>query len=218
MRSERKLVAVGLCFALTVGSCKSGTDNSNGGDATDFHQQLQDAVQNNLAGFREAFNRFALVASGGTQQTGVTVTPIANGVQATVGVDVDGDGALETTIGGKLIYLNTSQGLAGGANFTLTGISGGAPQTASGSAVVTQTGPATLTISNGSFTTHTGTRANDFTLSHANLDVDGSGAATTLSVTGTSDFTYNGLAGQLTFLQGYRIQVSGSGFSTFTVP
>lgn len=220
MQHARTVVSTAMVLAIVsaIGGCSSG-GNSNNGDPTDFHGQLSDALLNNLSGFGTALKRLALAVNG-TAQTGVTLTDITNGVQGTVGVDVDGDGAMETSVAGKLVYLNAGQGLAGGANFTLTGITGGAPQTASGSATVTQTGPAVLTISNGAFTTHTDTRGNNLSVSQASISADASG--TDLVLTGTAHFTFNALTGTLTFQpdgQGsFRIQVSGSGFTTFTVP
>lgn len=208
------IASVGL--ALIGGSCTSSTDN-NGGDVEDFKVQLEEAFTNNLAGFSNAIQRL-LLAANGQSQTGVTLTPIAGGVQGSLGVDVDGDGALETQVQGRLIFINQSQGLAGGANFTLTGITGGAPETASGTAVITQVGPSIITISNGSFTTHTDTRGNDASVSSVNITADVSGGG--YRVTGTSDFVFNDVVGTFTFQPNgnwFKITVSGQGFDTFVI-
>jgi len=213
-RALRALAAA----AMLGGACTSGTEN-NGGDAEDFQIQLGEAITNNIPGFQQALQRLALAANG-NPQTGVTITPISGGIQAAVGVDVNGDGSLETTISGTLIFLNQAQGLAGGADATITGVSGGAPQDLQAGGRITQTGANSLVLTDGQLTTHTHTRENDLEIEDANLSV-----TITLglpSVTGTADFDFNGLRGTLTFLpdavNGFRIQVSGSGFTTFTVP
>jgi hypothetical protein len=211
--------AMGIALVLASGSCGSGGTDNNGGDAVDFQEQLQDAMQNNLPGFNVALQHLAL-AVGGTAQSDVTLTPITNGVQGSVTLSVSGNPNDLTTVNGKLVYQNPGQGLAGGASFSLTSIQNGAPQTASGSATLTQTGPAVLQISNGKFDTHTDTRGNDLSVSQANLTLDASGAL--LKITGPAKFTFNGLSGNLLFQQaaatGFSIEVSGNGFSTFTVP
>ena len=212
---SRWTAGMGVTLALAGAGCTT-TENNNG-DAEDLRIQLEEAFTNNLAGFSNAIQRLVLAASG-QAQTGVTITPITGGVQGTVGVDVDGNGSLETSVAGRLIFINQAQGLSGGANFTLTGITGGAPQTASGQAVVTQVGPAQLTISNGSFATHTETRGNDLALTDVNLSTDVAGGA--YKVSGNADFEFNGLDGLLTFEpvgNWFRIVVSGSGFSTFII-
>ncbi len=216
MTSPRTLTTMALALVFVAGGCKSTQNNS--ADAADFKQQLSEAFGNNLTGFSNAIHRLLLAATG-QPQTGVTLTQITGGVQGTVGVDVDGNGSLETSVAGKLIYLNPATGLAGGANFTLTGITGGAPQTATGSAVIAEPAPSTLTISNGTFATHTQTRGNDLSLSSVNLSTDLGGGA--YNVSGTANFVFNGLNGRLTFQPSgseFKIVVSGDGFTTFTIP
>jgi hypothetical protein len=215
-----KSAAFAMVTLIGVGcSSKSTGGNNNGNtDVADFQQDFSFALENNLAGFGDAMNRM-ISAAGGTAADGVTVTPITNGVQASVGVDVDGGGGFETTLNGTLVYLNPSQKLAGGATLTLTSIAGGAPQTASGSGVITQTGPATLTVTNGHFSTQTETQDHSLTISQANLTLNA--AAANPIVTGTAQFNFDGIAGTMTFQStgsGFRVQISGSGFTTFTVP
>src|SRR5438132_9968518 len=96
------LAAMGATFALSAGACSSSGGTDSNGGADDFHQQLSDAFQNNLDGFSNAIQRLVLAASG-QSQTGVTITPITGGVQGSVGVDVDGNGSLETSVNGRLI-------------------------------------------------------------------------------------------------------------------
>jgi hypothetical protein len=205
--------------ALIAVACSSNSDNGNNTvDASDFRQDFSFALENNLAGFGEAMNRM-IAAVHGTTENGVTITQIANGVQASVGVDVNGLGTFETTLNGTLVYVNPSQGLAGGATLTLTSIDGGAPQTASGGGVITQTGPAVLTVSNGHFSTQTHTQNHSLSITQANLTLDA--AAANPVVTGTAQFTFDGVSGTMTFQStgsGFRVQVSGNGFATFTVP
>ena len=208
-----KFVAV-----LAVAACSSKNTENNGGDVADFHQQLSEALQNNLAGFGNGLHRLLLAATG-TPQTGVTLTPITGGVQGSVGVDVDGNGSLETTVNGKLIYVNPSVGISAGANLTVTGISGGAPQTLTASAAVAEPSPSLVTVTNGTLDTHTQTRGNDLSLSAVNLTVDLGGGGFTIN--GAGDFVFNGLDGRLTFQPngtGFKITVSGNGFTTFTIP
>jgi hypothetical protein len=211
------MATMGVGLALLGGGCTSSTDNGGDGDVEDFKIQLEEAFTNNLAGFSNAIQRLVLAASGQTQN-GVTITPITGGVQGSVGVDVNGDGSLETSVQGRLLFINPSQGLAGGANFTLTGITGGAPQTASGTAVVTQVGPSIITITNGNFVTHTDTRGNDASVSSVNLTTDVSGGG--YKVTGTADFEFNGVQGLFTFEpvgNWFKITVSGDDFDTFVI-
>jgi hypothetical protein len=223
-RRLRSAVAmpVGVVLSLATGACSGGGSGGatgmNGGSATDFHQQLSDAFFN-VPGFQDAFQRLVKTLDG-SPQPGVTLTMTSSGITGSDSADIAGRGMFDTQINGQFTYINPQQGLAGGANFTLSSINGGAPQTASGSGVVTQTGPSTLTISSGAMTTVTQTRKNHLSISGANLTVDVSGPK--LVVTGPADFTFNGLHGTMTFESdgqgGFKISVSGSGFTTFTVP
>ncbi len=215
MKHSRWLAVSACACALWAAGCSSGTEN-NDADAEDFRQQLTDGFSNNLAGFSNAIQRLVL-AINGQAQTGVTLTPIAGGFQGSVGVDVNGDGSLETTVAGQILWVNPSQGLYGGANFVLNGITGGAPQTASGSSVITQTGATSVAITNGYFTTETQTRGNSVEVTDANLDVDVGGGA--YNVDGTADFRFNGLRGSLTFEPvgtWFKITVTGN-FPTFVI-
>lgn len=109
-------------------------------------------------------------------------------------------------------------GLAAGANFTLTGITGGAPQTASGSGVVTQVGPSIISITNGNFQTRTDTRGNDASVSGVNITADVSGGG--YKVTGTADFEFNRVSGLFTFAPNgnwFKITVTGDSFDTFVI-
>ncbi len=217
MRRAWLTATVGIGLALAGAHCTTSTDNGGDGDVEDFKIQLEEAFTNNLAGFSNAIQRLVLAASG-QAQTGVTLIPISGGVQGSLGVDVNGDGSLETQVQGRLIFLNASQGLAGGANFTLTGISGGAPMTASGSAVVTQLGAAVISITNGNFTVHTDTRGNDASVSAVNITTDVGGGA--YKVTGTANFEFNGVTGLFTFAPNgnwFKITVTGDGFDTFVI-
>jgi hypothetical protein len=217
MRRTGWTAAVGIGLALAGANCTSSTDNGGGGDVEDFKVQLEEAFTNNLAGFSNAIQRLVLAATG-QPQNGVTLTPITGGVQGSLGVDVDGDGSLETQVQGRLIFINPSQGLAGGANFTLTGIVAGAPQTASGSAVITQVSASIITITNGNFSTHTDTRDNDASVSGVNLTTDVSGGG--YKVTGTADFEFNGVDGLFTFAPNgnwFKITVTGDSFDTFVI-
>ena len=216
----RATVALSVAALIAV-ACSSSSNNSgdtNPGDVANFQQDFSFALENNLAGFGDAMNRM-IKAVHGTTEPGVTVTQITNGVQASVGVDVDGDGNFETTLNGSVVYLNPAQGLAGGATLTITSITGGAPQAASGSGVITQTGPAMLTLSNGHFSTTTQTQHHSLSITQANLTLDATAASP--DVTGTAQFTFDGIVGTMTFqttATGFKVQVSGSGFTTFTVP
>jgi hypothetical protein len=222
-RNGRTIFGVGtvVVAALIAIACSSSTGTNNPGNTNvaNFQQDFSFALENNLSGFGDAMNRM-IGAVHGTAENGVTITQITNGVQASVGVDVDGDGTLETTLNGTLIYLNAAQGLAGGATLTLTSIGGnGAPQIASGAGVITLAGPAVLTLSNGHFNTQTQTQDHSLAITAANLTLDASGANPI--VTGTAHFTFDGISGTMTFQStgsGFRVQISGSGFTTFTVP
>lgn len=216
---SRWWTSAAMALAVVAGGCSSSTgDDGDGGDAEDFAIQFGEAFTNNLAGFAESLERL-LAAAAGNPQDGVTFNPTANGATGSVAVDVNGDGSLETSVNGTLTYLDPGVGLAGGAVLVINGITGGAPQTASGTATIVPLGPASIAITNGSFETHTDTRGNDLYLDDVNLTVDASGAQ--IHATGTAEFEFNDLVGTLTFLNpasGYAIQVSGPGFDTFTIP
>jgi hypothetical protein len=209
------LASAGL--VLVALGCKDNNDN-NSGSADDLHQQLEDSFEN-VANFSEALQRVLLTLQG-TPQAGVTFNQTSTGATGTVDVDVDGDGNRETSVNATLTYLNPQLGITGGASLHLNGITGGAPQTATADATVTPTGPASIQLTNGTASFHTQTRGNDLEVTGANLAADASNGH--LVITGTADFSFNGLAGNAVFEpdgQGsFRIRVSGDGFSTFTVP
>ena len=79
-----------------------------------------------------------------------------------------------TVVNGTLSFINPGQGLAGGANLVITGITGGAPQTAHGTAVLEQSGPTSIEVFDGEFTTHTETRGNDLALTRPALSAPSS--------------------------------------------
>lgn len=204
----------------TTGTGGGGPNNTDTAAVSAFRQDFSFALENNLPGFGDAMNRF-IGAVAGTTEDAVTITPITNGVRAAVGVDVDGyagDGD-ETTLYGSIVYLNPGQGLSGGATLTLDSIGGGAPQSASGSGTITGTGPTSLKVTNGSFRTATETQGHSLAITQANLTLDASQQNPV--ITGTAHFTFDGITGVLTFEStgsGFDVKISGSGFTTFTVP
>ncbi len=215
--TRRLLTVASAGLVLVSLGCNNNNDNNNG-SADDLHHQLEDSF-GNVAHFGEAFQR-VLQTLQGNPQPGVNLNQTNTGVTGTVAVDVDGDGTRETTIDATLTYLNAQLCFTGGATFQLNSITGCAPTTATATATLTPTGPATIQLTNGSATFHTQTRGNDLTVTGATLTIDASNNH--LVITGTADFVFNDLTGLATFEpdgQGsFKIQISGNGFTTFTVP
>ena len=82
----------------------------------------------------------------GVPQPGVTIVPNATGGTATVAMDFDGNGTMETTASGSVTFLDPQVGFAGGATVAITGITG-SPVNGQASAIVVPSGATSVFIS-----------------------------------------------------------------------
>jgi hypothetical protein len=211
--------AAAVVAALALGSCSEDEGGNGGGgdEGAVLEERLLNGIDN-VPGFTDALNRLVLTVNG-SPQPGVSITPIAGGYAGTVQVDLTEDGNFDTSASGTLIFNDESVGLAGGALLTVDDVE--ELDTGTGSANVSQTGFASVALTNGNFSgTRTTTNPElELNISDANLGLDTSTGQ--LVVSGTNDFFYNGLDGNMEFVPvpgGFEIDVSGDGFEPFTVP
>jgi hypothetical protein len=199
----------------------SNDDDGNGdGDIID-PEVTQAYLQRNftkIPRITEAMARVLLTLNGSPQQ-GVTFVPITGGVQGTVGVDLDGNGSLETTIDARVILNNPSVGIAGGAVITVTAINA-ASTTGTASASLTVQGASSVTFTGGSATLFPTQGPSEIGVSNANLTVSGTQASPL--ILGSADFASTGTVGTAFFESngsgGFQIRVTSPDFATFTVP
>lgn len=155
----------------------------------------------------------------GSPQSGVSFVPITGGVQGTVGVDLDGNGVQETTVAATIIFTNPAVGISGGGELTVTAINA-ASTSGTASAHLAMQGTSTVIVSNGVATLHPTEGPSTITISNGNLSVTAS--QTNPLILGSADFAAGSTTGTTTFESNgagsYRIRVSGSNFTTFTVP
>jgi hypothetical protein len=218
MRFRHIGIAGVAAAVLATGCLSTGTESSDTTfDATTTH----DFLARNFSNMGIVYDGLARIisAANGTQTNGVTFTNITGGVQGTVGYDLDHNGTMESSIHAKLIYNNPAQGINGGATFTVTsidapylsgtataviGVSGGGSQVtiSSGTADFTPTYGPHITIPEVQLTISP-TLATPTVIGHANFDAgDDNGTVFFESAAGT----------------GWRMRVTGSTFTTFTVP
>jgi hypothetical protein len=166
----------------------------------------------------DAMGRVLLTLSG-TPQDGVTFVPITGGVQGTVGVDLDGNGSLETTVDARVILNNPSAGIAGGGVLTITAINA-ASTGGNATANVTLVGSSTVTLSSGSATLFPTQGPSQINVANASLTV--TPTLNNPSIVGSADFASAGTTGTAFFENngsgGFRIRVTSPDFTTFTVP
>jgi len=208
------IVTLALSGCLSIGTSSTTTEKLD-------PAKMQSFLSRNLTHVTiiyDGLNRI-VAAANGSQTSGVTFTNITGGVQGTVGYDLDGNGSMESSINAKLIYNNPAVGINGGGTFTVTEInapylSGTATAvlavSGGGSTINITSGSADLVPDNGPHLTIpsvslaiTPTLQNPTILGHADFAADDD--------TGTVFFESNGSGG-------WRMRVTGSSFTTFTVP
>lgn len=223
MRSTRKVSALllGVLLALTSGACS--TDPDDGGNTDDDIDPvvMEDYLQRSwtkIPRITEALVRIVATVSG-NPQTGVTFTPITNGVQGTVGVDLDNNGTFETSVNATVVYTNPSLGLAGGAHLTITAINAGST-TGTASADIALQGSSTVVFSSGEATLHPTQGPSLIEVSNGNITATAS--LTNPLLIGSADFGAGSTSGTAFFESngsgGFRIRITSPDFATFTVP
>lgn len=122
LRSLTTLAAITIVLALA--NCSDGGSNNDDEFTPDDLENSLVHSFDNIPQMGDALTRVVQTLQG-NPQPGVSFTNVTGGVQGTVGVDLDGNGSMETTVSGTLIYIDPQQGIAAGANLHITGISGG---------------------------------------------------------------------------------------------
>jgi hypothetical protein len=222
MNRTRSLLLIPLVLLMGCDLFETDDDDdNNGGDDVIDPVVTQAYLQRNftkIPRITEAMGRVLLTLNG-TPQNGVTFTPITGGVQGTVGVDLDGNGSLETTVDARVILNNPAQGIAGGGVLTVTAINA-ASTGGNATANITLVGTSTVTLSNGSATLFPTQGPSQITVANANLTV--TPTLNNPSIVGSADFASSGTTGTAFFENngsgGFRIRITSPDFTTFTVP
>jgi len=221
MTRSRALLLIPLALGLGCDLFNSEDGDNNGEDEVIDPVVTQAYLQRNftkIPRITDALGRVLLTLNG-SPQNGVTFTPITGGVEGTVGVDLDGNGSLETTVDARVILNNPAAGIAGGGVLTVTAIHA-ASTGGNATANVTLVGSSTVTLSNGNGTLFPTQGPSQIAIANANLTVTptlnnpsivGSAAFASSGTTGTAFFENNGSGG-------FQIRVTSPDFATFTVP
>jgi hypothetical protein len=181
-----------LMVALLVAS-GCGEDGGNDPDPTTPEELLTDGLAK-IPQMGEALTRLVLTIQG-TPQPGVNITPITDGVQGSVGVDLDNNGSHETTVNGSLVYVDPNVGLAGGATLTITDIDGPTDIDGNLTALVTPASATDVIINPG--TGFIDSPAGDISVDGMTIVV--SFGTPTLQLSGSAQFTLAGDVGLLSF-------------------
>jgi hypothetical protein len=120
----RVLSVLTVTLALAASGCGDEGNDPGGVTPGDIEQLLEDNL-GDVSAIGDGMTRL-IAALQGNPQPGVTLTPITNGVQGSVGLDLDGNGSLEATVNGTLVYIDPNIGIAAGATLTVTSIEGAA--------------------------------------------------------------------------------------------
>jgi hypothetical protein len=125
MTTFRSLSLRAAILASLVGAAACRDSTGGGNENLDWDSPTAKAfLERNFARIPRMIEAIARVVetANGQPQPGVTFGPITGGIQGTVAADLDGDGSMESSIDAKLIYLDESIGIEGGANLTITAI------------------------------------------------------------------------------------------------
>jgi hypothetical protein len=204
-------VAVAIVFS--IGACSDDDDPTGGTigvpDATNpaaIEAHLASVLPSAAAGLTDGLARLLTAATGGPAD-GVVLIPVGNVVQAQINIDLDGDGARETTFSGSAVFSDESLDLAQGVTLTVDGVVDPNQPTAdlSGSTFMSQAG---LTVVNFSSTQ-----------GHLGVDPPGSGNAYDVFVT-AGDVSLDILSGTPSGFTDGRIEAEGEivGWSAFVEP
>ncbi len=208
-------------IALVLG-CDLFEQDDNGDDGDAIDPVVTEAyLQRNftkIPRITEAMARVLLTLNG-NPQNGVTFVPITGGVQGTVGVDLDGNGSLETTVDARVILNNPQAGIAGGGVLTITAINAGST-TGTASANLAVQGSNTVVLSGGSATLFPTHGPSSIVVSNANLTA--TATLTNPLILGSADFASSATTGTAFFENngsgGFQIRVTSPDFASFTVP
>lgn len=218
LRELPRRFGTALAAALLLGGCSSlGNDDGDELDPQVTEAYLQRNFQK-VPRITEALTRI-LATINGNPQPGVTFTPVTGGVQGTVGLDLDNNGSMETSINATVILNNPQLGIAGGAVLTVTALNA-ASATGTGQVSVDLVNSNTVAFSNGGALLYPTNGPESISLSSANLVV--TVGAGTPSITGSANFAGGGKSGTVYFEPegsgGFRMRVTSPDFDTFIVP
>lgn len=225
MRTPLRSATVAFAFsmlALTASECNTDPAGGNGSisDPAVFEAAARESFLPLMAGVSDGLARLLDVIGGGTPD-GVTVTPIAGGANATVVMDLDGNGSREASINGSLVG-----DVATGAFVTVANISTGEPSTlGSGGMSVVETAPGIIQLDNigGSGETDPagGMNASQVGIVDGSVSIDLVTGTTTgfmeTQITGEEQLLYVTITFEPTGSGGFRIRFNGSGID-FTIP
>lgn len=120
---HKALSILTVSLALAVSGCDESSDEG-GITPGDVEQILQNTFSD-IPTIGNAFTRLIATLQG-NPQPGVSLTPIANGVQGSIGLDFDGNGSMEATVNGTLVYNDPNVGISAGGTLTITSVDGAA--------------------------------------------------------------------------------------------
>lgn len=220
--SNRQLAAGLVVLGTTIAGCHTVAEAPPAVQAFDparMHAYIQRNFSHtpNVIG---AVGRLIEAADGG-HPVGVKYTESATGIQATVLIDVKGDGTDSARAILTLTYRTPSLGIAGGAAVAITSLtSPNLTGSASGTLAVSG-GGSSVVLSNGSAELQYPDSPR-LIISSANLSVTTGAGSGALIILGSADFRAENKSGTIFFERngagGWRIRVVSPDFATFTVP
>jgi hypothetical protein len=222
----RKLVigaVTGMTLLVMVDACKDDPTEAGSGNISDpatFEAEMRQRFFPIVLGVLDGLER-VLVAIDGGPADGVVITPTANGVDAMVSIDFDGNGSREGSISSAFIGV-----IDVGAQLSVTSIETQEPSFAAGGSMsVVQTSPGIVLLDDvggsGSADPPGSGNAAEVAVSDGAITVDiVSGVAS-----GFVDFVVSGEGNSLSVTAafepdgqgGFRVRFTGPGFD-FTVP
>lgn len=218
--SKFSAVMLGALLVLSSGACSTGPDDGDNDDDID-PVVTEDYLQRNFTKIPRITDALVRIIAtvNGNPQAGVTFIPITNGVQGSVGVDLDNNGSFETTVNATVVFTNPSLGLAGGAHLTVTAINA-ASTTGTAEADIALQGTSTVVFTNGTATLNPTEGPSEIEVSNGNITATAS--LTSPLLIGTADFAAGSTTGTAIFESngagGFQIRITSPDFATFTVP
>lgn len=141
------ILLVALPLSVAAICHEDETTGTNGITPDVIESFLQQRVDERSDAFFDGLSRLLTAVAGGPAD-GVTITPNANVINATVDIDLDGDGTRESTVGGGLTFASTEYDLTEGATLSISNIdSPGFSGSLSASA--TEVGTGTIQVAGG---------------------------------------------------------------------
>ena len=220
--SYRNLAAGLAVLGTTITGCHSAAKAPPAVQAFD-PIRMQAYIRRNFSHTPNLTGALARVieAAGGGHPVGVMYTESATGIQATVLIDVKGDGTDSARAILTITYRTPSLGIAGGAAVAITSLtSPNLTGSASGS-LATSGGGSAVALSNGSAELQY-PNSPRLIISSANLSVSTGAGSSPVMILGSADFRAENKSGTIFFENngagGWRIRVVSPDFTTFTVP